>query len=204
MIILLAPVNFGLGGEYGEYAHGLSFKGRVGWAGGLLGFKITYSEGNLNLVLQILGLNKILTPRDSRTPRGKKPSREKGRPQSGGSILSIINRQLFSAVSVFLGRLVRALHLDLKLSGRYGFDDPCLTGMSAAIIAVLNRGGSSVDLNPDFSGETVEIRGSIRGWFIPLHILVIALVFLLKKPVRAVWWSQINFKRKQKEVVQYA
>lgn len=201
VIILLVPFNFGFAGEW---VHALRFQGEVGWAGGLLGFKMTYDEGRYNLVLAFLGLRKVMPQRERKTSREKKQSPTKGETKSGGGMWKFVNRQLFSAVKMTFSKLVRALHLNLKLFGRYGFDDPSLTGITAGLIAALGRSGSSIELNPDFSEEVVQIRGSAGGWFIPLHILAIGIVFLFKKPVRAVWWSKIKFRKKQKEAVQYA
>ena len=201
LLILFAPIHFNF---KGEYSHNLNFQGRVGWAGGLLSLEMIRSEGSIYLVLGLLSLRKTIPARERKTPIRTKPLKEKRRINSIGDILSVINRQLFTAVKVVFSKLVRALHLGLNISGTYGFDDPALTGVSMGVIAVLNRGGSSMDLKPDFTGEVVDIRGTIRGWFFPLQILAIGVAFLLKKPVRLIWWSKIKFKRKQKEAVQYA
>jgi hypothetical protein len=50
----------------------------------------------------------------------------------------------------------------------------------------------------------MDLRGNAGGWFIPLHILIIVLWFLMMKPVRAIWWPIIKKQKKYKEAIQYA
>lgn len=200
-IILLAPFHFDFGGEYEQR---LSFRGQVRWAGGLFSLEIMRRVGKMQMTLGFFGLKKPISNMGKKEPKKKKPNRKKGLTDSIGNLSSFITRQLFTAVKVVFSKLVQALHLGLNLSGIYGFDDPSLTGVMAGVIAALNIGRSSEYLNPDFTGAVAEIQGSMRGWFIPLQILVIVLLFLLKKPVRAIWLPKRKFNKKQKEDVQYA
>jgi hypothetical protein len=154
--------------------------------------------------LGILGLKKPIEKSASKAPGKKKPRTEKGGGGSSVNIASFINRDLFVAIKVAFRQLVRALHFDLNLSGTYGFEDPSLTGFTVGVISAANRGSRSIDLNPDFTREVVDMRGGIRGWVIPLQIMAICIVFLFRKPVRAMWWPKIKFKKKQKEAVRYA
>ncbi|PKM78118.1 MAG: hypothetical protein CVU90_03600 [Firmicutes bacterium HGW-Firmicutes-15] len=200
-IILLAPIHLDI---LGEYAESLSFQGRVRWAWGLFSFEVIRSEGRFHWSLGFLGLKKAKPKSIRKTPGRKKLRTEKKPGGSSGNISSFINLQLFTALKVVFRKLVRALHLELNLTGTYGFEDPSLTGVTVGVIAALNRGSSSIDLNPDFTRALVDIRGSVRGWFIPFQILTICVVFSLKKPVRAIWWPKIKYRKKQKEAVQYA
>jgi hypothetical protein len=188
----------------GEYAESLKLQGRVRWAGGLLRLELIRSEGIYQCSLGFLGLKKAIPKSEKKTPSRKKPRTKKRRASSNGNILSFVNPQLFFAVKAVLFKLVQALHLGLNLSGTYGFDDPSLTGITMGVIATLNRGSKSIDLNPDFTKAVVDIRGRIRGWLSPFQIIVIGVKFFLKKPVRAIWWPKIKFRKKQKEAVQYA
>ena len=200
-IILLVPINFGFRGEFAE---SLSFQGQVGWAGGLFRLEIIRSEGILHWAMSFLGMKKSIPKSAKETPASKKPPTKKKVSRSTGSISTYINRQLFAAVKVVLRKLVQSLHLNLNLSGTYGFDDPSLTGVTAGLIAAIFGKSASIELKPDFTEAVVDVKGSIRGWFIPLQIVVICIVFSLSKPVRAIWWPKIKFRKKQKEVVKYA
>jgi hypothetical protein len=205
-LILLAPIHFDFGGEYTE---SLTFQGRMRWAGGMLSFAIIRREGIFHWALGIFGLKKPSPMSASKTRKSKKPpKREKPRTNkeggnSFGNISSFLNLQLFTAVKDVFHQLVRALHLELNLSGTYGFDDPSLTGVTVGLIAALERGSSSIDLNPDFTRAVIDLRGSLQGWIFPVQILAIGIVFSLMKSVRAIWWPRIKFRKKQKEAVQY-
>ncbi len=206
-IILLAPIHFDFGGEY---AQSLSFQGRMRWAGGLLGLEIDHREGKFNGALGIFGLKKTISIRSGKTANSEKTSKSqkthspKKDNDSGSNISSFFNLQLFTAVNNVFHQLVRALHLRLNLSGTFGFDDPSLTGVTLGLISTFDRGSGSLDLTPDFTRAVVDMRGSFKGWMIPLQILVIGIVFLLMKPVRAIWWPKIKFRKKQKGAAQYA
>lgn len=197
-IVLIAPIHFSFGGDY---AQKLNLQGRITWAGGLISLEMILNEGKTHLSFGLLGLKKAISVPEKKAAPKKKRSSGKG---PLGNISSFINRQLFTAVKVVLQKLLRALHLHFNLSGLYGFDDPSLTGVMVGTIAALNLDNSSIALDPDFTRAVIDIKGSFRGWFIPLHILAIGIVFLFKKPVRAIWWPKIKFKKKQKEDVQYA
>jgi hypothetical protein len=206
-LIILAPLHFEVEGEYAE---SLSFQGQVRWAGGLLSFAMVRREGTFQWSWSFIGVKMAATEKKGKTDKiekashRKKPDTQKGKGDSGGSISSYLNPQLFMAVKEVIFKLLRALHLRVNVSGTYGFDDPSLTGMTMGLMSALNSRKNTIDLTPDFTREIFDIRGSMAGWIIPLQILVIAIVFLLMKPVRAIWWPKIKFRKKQKEAVQYA
>lgn len=204
-VILLAPVHIDF---RGEYAQTLSFHGRLRWAGGLLSLDLRHGEGRLELTPGCLGLKKTLkNAEEKKQPGGLKlrSGKKKRKGQSEISPLSFLNLRLLQAVYESIRRLLRALHLNMKLSGVYGFDDPSLTGIVLGVMTALNTGMSySIDLKPEFAGEAVDLRGDIKAWFIPLHILIIGLRLIFKKAVRAIWWPKIKNSRKHKEAVQYA
>ncbi len=203
VIILSVPIHLEFSGEYAEI---FNLKGRLRWAGGLLSIEIIRSKGMIYWSFGCLGLKKS-KPKKRKTTPGKdarQAAKKKKRANAFGNLSSFLNPQLFAAVKTLLLKLIKALHLNFNLAGTYGFDDPSLTGFTVGLLAALNTGGRSIDLDPDFTREVVDIRGRIRGWFSPLKLMAIGAVFLLKKPVRAIWWSKIRFHKKQKEAVQYA
>ncbi len=201
-LFLLVPIHFD--GSF-EYAGHLNITGRIRWASGLICFEINRHQEMLCWRLRVLGFRKSGPVRNAGEERGllEKTSSKKRQSGSPGKIMSYVNRQLLAEIKTVSLKLMRALHLDLNLSGRYGFDDSSLTGYAAAVMAALNS-GSSVNLVPDFSREVLDVRGNLKGWLIPMRIIGIALSFLLKKPVRAIWWPMIKFRKKQKEVFKYA
>lgn len=207
VIILVAPIHFA--GRI-EYAESFNLQGQVRWAGGLLSIELMRSEGTFHGTWGFLGWQKAISKNeakspDSKSPPGsKKPRTPKKSSHSKSDLSAFMNPQLFVALKNVFLKLVQALHLKLQLSGIYGFDDPSLTGVMVGAIAALNRDSSFIDLDPDFTREVVDIRGSIGGWLSPLQIIVIGLGFIFKKPVRAIWWPKIKFRKKQKEAVQYA
>ncbi|MEA4926883.1 MAG: DUF2953 domain-containing protein [Syntrophomonadaceae bacterium] len=207
-IVLIAPIRFDLEGELGE---SLSFKGRVGvgWAGGIFSFNLIHQPGETQGELGILGFKKLIFPKPGKenkpSPDNKKDKDDpKRRRKSKGSLTAFLNLEFFKAVKKGVHKLVRALHLKINLSGVYGFDDPALTGIVLGWIYALNIKNYSINLNPDFTEEVIDLKGSLQGWLIPLQIILTAIGILLMKPVRAIWWPRIKFGKKPKEDVKYA
>ncbi|WP_276623779.1 hypothetical protein [Syntrophomonas wolfei] len=203
-VILLAPVHIDF---RGEYAQTLSFHGRLRWAGGLLSLDLKHHHGKLELTPGCLGLKKTFkkAAEGKKQPDGQESGPDKRRKGQSDSPLSFLNLRLLAAVNKSIRRLLRALHLKVKLSGVYGFDDPSLTGFVLGVMTALGTVKNySIDLKPEFAGEAVDLRGWIQTWFIPFHILFIVLGLILKKPVRAIWWPKIKNSKKHKEAVQYA
>jgi hypothetical protein len=206
-LVLLAPIQFAVEGEYAER---VSIQGRLRWTGGLLRFEIIYSEGKFKGSWGILWMKKLnpmkagKRSKKEKPSQAKKPRTSKEGSKSNGNISSFLNPELFRIVKDVFHKLLQALHLRMNLSGTFGFDDPALTGLMAGLIGAIGRGASSIDLTPDFTSTVVDMRGTIQGWIMPLQILVIGIVFMLMKPVRAIWWPKIKFRKKQKEAVQYA
>jgi hypothetical protein len=201
IVLLSVPFHFGF---QGEYAEALNFQGRVAWAGGLISFLMVRKEGKTHLSYGILGFIKEVPATEKKDSWQKRTSAKKGVVDYLGNLSLYLNRQIFAVVKVLLKRLRGALHLHLNLSGIYGFDDPSLTGMMMGAIAALGIRNNTVNIDPDFTGAVIDIKGNFRGWFVPLHILAIIVIFLFKKPIRAIWRPKINFRKKQKEVFKHA
>jgi Protein of unknown function (DUF2953). len=208
LILLIAPVDFSLEGELAESPN---FQGRVRWVGGILSLNVIRRQGKNETVWGILGFAKQ-NP-DRREKESGKPKKDgkdkhedttKRRKKSTTGITAFLNLEFFMAVKKGFYKLVHSLHLKINLSGVYGFDDPSLTGIVMGLAYALKIKNSSINIKPDFTREVVDLRGRFQGWFVPLQIIFTALGILLMKPVRAIWWPKIKFRKKQKEAVKYA
>jgi len=113
---------------------------------------------------------------------------------------------LLLAILKTLLSIIKACHLRLQLSGRYGTTDPALTGLAAGLIAALPAEHGSLNVHPDFSGPALELAGKASGRVIPLVMLGLALQLLMAKPVARLWWPGLKSKLtkiKLKEGVQH-
>ena len=202
LILLLAPIHFDFKGACTQE---LELQGKISWAGGLLRLEMVRQEVLRKMSLHAAGIRVKFPEQTKRTsPRKKHRHGRKG--INPHDISSLLNRQLLAAIIALISKLLKALHLDLKVSGIYGFDDPSLTGILTGMTAAVDRRNDFVSLHPDFTGSRLEIEGIFRGWFIPLQLAAIATLFLFQKPVRVIWRPKISFTKKKnhKEVVDYA
>lgn len=183
----------------------LALIGRIKWGNGLLHLEIIHRQGQTNLTFGILGLHrKVSSIRKGTDSNNKKSKVRKPNDKPRTRLSSFYNLGFWSQVKTLANRMCGAMHLNVRLAGVFGFDDPSLTGLAAAVIAATLWSSSTVNLNPDFSQEICDLQGSVQGWLIPLHIFIIIIWFLVKKPVRAIWWPMIKKRKKYKEAVQYA
>lgn len=201
LMILLTPIGFSLSGSYHQTA---SLRGKVGWAGGIISLEVLYRQGKVTLAAGVPGLVKTFSPRRGKTEAKDRPRGARKARKPALHLSSLTERAFLQAIGVVLGKMWRALHLRLNITGCYGFGDPSLTGLVMAIISSLAVTSPSINLYPDFSGEATELDGDAGGYLIPLQIIVIAVLFLLARPVRTVWWPMITMGKKQKEAVHYA
>lgn len=208
LILLIAPIDFSLEGELAE---SLNFQGQVRWARGMLSLNITHRQGKNLLTWSIFGFEKQGSAKPEKETgkrkddeKNKHGNAKKRKKKSNTSITSFLNLEFLMAAKKGFYKLMHNLHMQINLSGAYGFDDPSLTGIVMGLVYALKIKNSSININPDFSREVVDLKGRFQGWLVPLQIIVTAVGILLMKPVRAIWWPRIKFRKRQKEAVKYA
>lgn len=207
ILLLIIPIDFTGRGEWGDVKF---VEIRLQWAGGLAALGFAVREGSFNTALSIVGLvlwrggkkEKSLT-----RPVKQKPAKKKAKKNNDFNLRKTIgllqDGELFKAGIAFLRRLIRAFRLDIKLSGRYGADDPALTGLLAGLLALLNGNRIKLSVQPDFTETVLDLRGALQSRVIPAELLGICLALICRKPVRKIWLSAIKSKiRFKKEAVQ--
>lgn len=92
-----------------------------------------------------------------------------------------------------LTRLWRSLRPRVMAAGRFGAEDPSVTGMLygayQAVIRPLNIAGT---LQPCFDRACLEGRVEVSARIWPIEIIVDAARFMLAKPVRQVWFPELR------------
>ncbi|MDD4238564.1 MAG: DUF2953 domain-containing protein [Desulfotomaculaceae bacterium] len=204
VLLLSMPFDFTGRGEWGNVKY---IEARLKWAGGLATLGFAVREGSFNAALSIGGLTLWRGGKKEKSlPRtGKqKPAKKKNDFGLRETIGLLSDVELFKVGIAFLRRLVRAFRLDIKLSGRYGADDPALTGLSAGLLAMINGDKIKLNVQPDFSEAVLDLKGVLHSRVIPAELLGICLSLLWQKPVRRIWYSAIKTKMKfKKEEVQH-
>jgi len=204
VLLLIMPFDFTGRGEWGDVKY---IEARLKWAGGLAAIGFAVREGSLNTTLSIGGLTLWRGgKKEKNIPRpGKQKTVKKKNDYNLRKAIGLMSDgELFKAGIAFLRRLVRAFRLDIKLSGRYGSDDPALTGFLAGLLALINGDKIKLNAQPDFTEAVFELRGALRSRVIPAELLGICLTLFWRKPVRRIWLSVIKNKmRFKKEAAQH-
>jgi len=184
---------------------------RLAWGWRLLVANIGINRGKALFRLRLAGIALPANRKNPETVRLRKKKAIAGRKKEkhGFSIFTIskiLSRKFLTVVSGFLKKVFRSLKIRLRLSGVYGAGDPALTGLLAGLIAALNTGRVSLELDADFREPVLDISGETSGRIIPVVILCLAIRFLMSEPVRKLWWAWLKLKftrRKIKEDAQY-
>ncbi|TEB07806.1 hypothetical protein Psch_01361 [Pelotomaculum schinkii] len=204
VLLLIMPFDFTGRGEWGDIKY---IEARLKWAGGLAAIGFAVREGSFNTTLSIGGLTLWRGGKKEKSlprPGKQKTVKKKNDFNLRKTIELLSDGELFKAGIAFLRRLVRAFRLDMKLSGRYGADDPALTGLLAGLVALINGDRIKLKMQPVFTEAVFELRGALRSRVIPAELLGICLTLLWQKPVRRIWLSVIKNKMKfKKEAAQH-
>ncbi len=206
VVLLTAPLAFRVSGHLATVESWLLAE--FVWAGGLVKAQVQVAGKRPSLSIQFVGIRlreRRLKPRESlksfRSEAGKKEYQRTRFPLA--TFRSLLNRELFASLLAYLGRVLSALRLHLNLSGYYGTGDPALTGILAGILGALAGEPFKLNLNPDFDGPRLDLKGTVRGRLIPIVILCLTVRLLLAVPVRRLWWAKVFKKRREiKEATQ--
>ena len=184
---------------------------RVTWGWGVIATTIELNRGKPSFGLRFAGITVPVFRKKPVVSKAKniRKKAERKKERNGfnlSTVFMVLNKKLLTVFLGYIKRLFGSLRLRLHLSGVYGTDDPALTGMIAAIFAVLRAEHINFDLNADFRGPVLDVAGETSGRIVPMEILWITLCLLISEPVRKLWWAQFKTKfirRKQKEDAQY-
>lgn len=210
LLILLFVLPFEVAGQ-GEWGLKKAYLIRINWTGRLVVFSMEAQQGVQYPMLTIFGVTlwrgrgngEKKKLEESRKLKKKDAKRDK----SGFSLLEakrmMTDHSLVGAFKSFLGRIIKALRLEFRAWGTYSTDDPALTGVITGFLAAINSDKIVLDLEPDFVGDDLDIKGSLSSRFIIAELIVICLTFLWQKQVRYYWLPIIKAKFKFKEVTQH-
>lgn len=114
----------------------------------------------------------------------KKKAAKKRRARRRRSLRDVLRAR--SALRRALGRAMGALHLDGRVEGTIGLDDPADTAVVIGLVSALAAGTSrlSVDVGPSWMEETVRLRAQLRARFRLAALAWIALRALATSEVR--------------------
>ena len=132
-------------------------------------------------------------PESAADDERKSPKKPRQRQKPNWSVFRyVLDKQVGQEVMSLVGNLWRSLRLRCELAGDYGTYDPALTAYIAALIALFNNNRQKLDLNPQFTHEEIDLNGVVQGQLRPGLILWDASRFMLKRPIRKIWWTMLR------------
>jgi hypothetical protein len=204
MLILLLVLPFEIAGQ-GEWGLEKSYRIKFSWAGNLVAFSLGAQQGLHYQLLTIFGVTLWRGGGNDREKLKKSNSPKKKAAQRGKSSFSLLeakrmitDRNLLEACKSFLSRMIKAFGVKLKAWGTYCTDDPALTGIMAGLLAAISNDKITLDLEPGFAEDDLDLKGRLNCRFIIAELLGISLTFLWQKQVRKYWWPILKAKFKNK------
>jgi hypothetical protein len=162
---------------------------RARWAFGLVSIRL--GRGGLRVGVLGLGWRPAARTRAPREPSERAEDREERPDRRVLGRLRAALRERGPLLGI-ARRLLAALHPRLRLAGRIGAGDPADTAaLSAALSALARAPGVSVEVEPDWLDDVLELeaRGTARVW--PIEVLVTVAGILLEQghraALRSVW-----------------
>lgn len=183
-LLLLLVVPFSYRGRMDFNEDGLSGEGKLEWAFGLLGIVISTKEEKRYefLLFKRTVTSGTLGARKEKIKESKKKKEKKQRSKKDLEI-----RELIKIGKNLLVKLHKALGPDyIGIHGRYGFEDPAVTGIVSGVVGIAEEVSKSADIRlyPEFAGELVDVQAEFYGSFSLGRLAVLAISTVLKKPVR--------------------
>jgi hypothetical protein len=184
LVLVMLALPFHASARGVMHLTGVSGTARIAWAFGLAA--VTIRRGGF--VLRLAGLP-VLRGRSGRGRRERRREKRDQEPEKGGKSAPARVRSAFAhrgALVRMALRLVRALHLRLRVRGRVGTGDPADTAaISGLLLAARSLPGVGVEVETDWLDEVLEgeAEGSARVW-VP-ELTVVAALLLLAREHRA-------------------
>lgn len=186
VLLLLLVVPFSYRGRMDFNGDGLSGEGKLEWAFGLLGIGISIKEEKryeFSLFKRTVSSG-VLGDKELEIKESKR-KKKKEKKNLGKRDLEI--RELMKIGKNLLVKLHKALGPEyIGIHGRYGFEDPAMTGIVSGVVGISEEVSKSADIKlyPEFAGELVDVQAEFYGRFSLGRLAVLAISTVLKKPVR--------------------
>ncbi len=199
IIIALLFIPFEFYGQ-GRITEDIRLEWGLAWAGGLVSVRWNLPAAATDESVVRLGswVKSRAAGANKDTEAAPKPAKKPRSRTNWRAARVFLDKQAWREVIAFLGQLWRSLRLRCDLEGDYSTDDPALTAYIAALITLINQNGQKCHLHPRFADAGVNLNGSIQGQLRPGLIIWDAGRFILKRPIRKIWWTLLREGKKQR------
>ncbi len=194
LMILVTPVKYTINAQYQDE---LKYSFKV-WSGLLFKFELDPPAGKNVLQFKFLGISWPVRNR----PRSRKETSPKRNPNSNFSGFRILRSFLENRLHITIWKLFKNLLAafkpdDININGSYGFYEPDITAWVLPCCYFLNgmNEAYTVNLNPVWDQEYLEISLLIAGSIIPALLLW----YLIKFILQASTWRFLSAVRKNKK-----
>lgn len=167
-------------------------KADVRWLWGFLRFRLSKGEASI----RVLGWQ-IFNKRPGEHPQkaaGSKPvSTESG--DRSHRFARFLNKPFMNALFETLGKLRAAVSVNAWADMQLGFPDPARTGIVYGMLGSLCSMGTfpGLEVSPDFVSQKSSGLLTVRFDTATGKLLWVAVRFVLARPVRSIWWPELNW-----------
>ncbi|MCX7710395.1 MAG: DUF2953 domain-containing protein [Clostridia bacterium] len=190
LLILIIPIRYSLLGAKEET---ILFQAEISWLfNGIRGSAGYTSENGFSSKMLLVG-------REIRfnEPSDKTKQRKREKKETSVEWKDVMNQEFLNSVLQFLKDFFKhSMPQRFEISGRYGFEDPFVTGIACSFISALNL--PNINIVPEFEDEILEGRLLIQGRLILGVITILFVRFLLTKPVRNIIKKMMRKKKGDK------
>ena len=206
LALLFVPLTFR---GRGRLAASISGEIELAWAGGLIAARWLWNQPEKDPFVVRLGRwikSRPGSPNEPRptssgatsapAPPKQAPRNSEIKPQQRlRSIQPLLSKNVIKESWLFGRQIWKSLKLRWALEGEYGTEDPALTGAIAAGIAALNGLNGNLRLQANFEHSMLNLQGELRGRIVPALLVWECGRFMLKPPIRRIWWPMLTQKK---------
>lgn len=200
LAILLIPFKYYFTGEKMENEW---FKASVAWLFGGINYNIEYNSGKFSSNMRILGIHKTIEKGPSKKDTGEKKDngQNNGKKSKNKNPYGYLTNEVMEKGFQCIFKLLNHCKpRKFVLKARAGFEDPMYTGLLCGIqgiwSAILDK--YDIHLQPDFEDEEIKGSLSVGGSIQLFYLLLVAMEFVLSRPVRSIWLKNLNIKIKRR------
>ncbi len=204
MLFMVLPVTYS-----GQLLTSDGFKAscRFGWPWRVFSIKGTFGSDELvmGVYLGRLRLMKLKTEKREAIEEVKEEVEEvadkiEEKVEKSG-LRSLINKSLINELIAYIKKVLKVIKPKyLHIKGRYGFEDPSITGMASGIVGIINAcvPHAKLQLYPEFTEEVMDFDLLVEGRMQMGTLAYHTLRTVLKKDIRKILFNKGKKSKKVK------
>lgn len=182
LLVLFIPFKYEITAKITEK---ICFQISVVWMFGLIGVRVLKFEDKLEIKIYLSKMC-VFTKYIGNNSKGDTDEKVNGKGKNI-KLNKFLDLQTLKTMPTYIKKIINIVKpKSVKINGVYGFNDPYITGIIAAIGSIVTNSGlfHNIDLRPIFEDEILDIKVEISGEILNFKILFRTVYYIIKSRFR--------------------